>query len=66
MRFGFLLVFFIWLQSATASTVVILYAYHQAPPFVINADTETGLNYDLLRALQQEMGDQVQIGRAHV
>lgn len=61
MRFGFLLVFCLWLQMATASTVVTLYAYHQAPPFVINADTETGLNYDLLRALQQELGDQVQL-----
>lgn len=61
MRTGILLMLCLWLQPVAASTVVTLYAYHQSPPFVINADTETGLNYDLLQVLQQEMGDQVQL-----
>lgn len=43
--------------QALASTSLTLYAYHNSPPFVINADTETGLNYDLVRALQQQLGD---------
>lgn len=50
-----------WLSPATATTVVTLYAYHNAPPFVINAENDTGLNYDLIRALQQELGDQYQL-----
>lgn len=43
--------------QAVASTSLTLYAYHSSPPFVINSDTETGLNYDLVRALQQQLGD---------
>jgi polar amino acid transport system substrate-binding protein len=40
-----------------ASSSLTLYAYHNSPPFVINAETETGLNYDLVRALQQQLGN---------
>jgi len=61
MRVWFLLILWSWLSPVAATTVVTLYAYHNAPPFVINADTETGLNYDLLRALQQELGDMYQL-----
>ena len=39
-----------------ASTSLTIYAYHNSPPFVINPDTETGLNYDLVQALQQQLG----------
>lgn len=47
-----------WYSCQTlASTSLTLYAYHSSPPFVINSDTETGLNYDLVRALQQQLGD---------
>ncbi|MFN6969242.1 MAG: substrate-binding periplasmic protein [Rheinheimera sp.] len=54
----FLSAIFCWYCVHTqASTTLTLYAYHQSPPFVINADTETGLNYDLIRALQQQLGD---------
>lgn len=42
--------------QAQASTTLTLYAYHSSPPFVINPDTETGLNYDLVRALQLQLG----------
>ncbi len=41
-----------------ASTGLTLYAYHQSPPFVINTDKATGLNYDVMRALQQQLGSQ--------
>ena len=61
MRFSLFMVLCLWFHTVSASTTVTLYAYHQAPPFVINADTDTGLNYDLVRALQQEMGDEVQL-----
>jgi len=40
-----------------ASTSLTLYAYHSSPPFVINPDAETGLNYDLVRALQLQLGE---------
>lgn len=43
-------------MQSQASTSLTIYAYHNSPPFVINADTETGLNYDLVRALQQQFG----------
>ncbi len=61
MRFWLFFISFGWLQPAAALTVVTLYSYHNAPPFVINADTETGLNYDLVQALQQELGEQYQL-----
>lgn len=46
---------------ALANTSLTLYAYHTSPPFVINAETETGLNYDLVRALQQQLGDRYRL-----
>lgn len=46
-----------WCSHVLANTSLTLYAYHSSPPFVINAETETGLNYDLVRALQQQLGD---------
>lgn len=61
MRIGIWFLVLLWLHPVAAMNTVSLYAYHQAPPFVINADTETGLNYDLVRALQQEMGEQFQL-----
>ncbi len=50
-----------WSLAANASTRLNVYAYHNSPPFVINADTETGLNYDLVRALSQQLGTQYQL-----
>ncbi len=50
-----------WSLNATASTRLTIYAYHNSPPFVINAETETGLNYDLVRALAQQLGSQYQV-----
>jgi len=47
--------------QAMATTHLTLYAYHSSPPFVVNQDTETGLNYDLVRALQQQLGDRYQL-----
>lgn len=51
------------LPSATAAdstkpapTELTLYSYHTVPPFVVNALQRTGLNYDLLTALQLELG----------
>lgn len=61
MRMWLCLISLCWLQPAAAATVITLYSYHNAPPFVINADTETGLNFDLLHALQQELGSQYQL-----
>lgn len=47
--------------SCGAATRLTLYAYHHSPPFVINADTETGLNFDLVQALQRQLGDAYQL-----
>jgi len=47
--------------EALASSRLTIYAYHSSPPFVINADTETGLNYDLVRALQQQLSAKYQL-----
>jgi polar amino acid transport system substrate-binding protein len=50
-----------WCSQSLATTKLTLYAYHNSPPFVINADAETGLNYDLVRALQQQLGTKYQL-----
>ncbi len=47
--------------SAFATTRLTIYAYHQAPPFIINADTETGLNYDIVRELTKLLDDKYQL-----
>ncbi|WP_339671637.1 transporter substrate-binding domain-containing protein [Dasania marina] len=46
--------FLVTLQQCLAeqSQTITLYAYHNAPPFVINAAADKGLNYDFLKALQ--------------
>lgn len=50
-----------WSWVANASTRLTVYAYHSSPPFVINAETDTGLNYDLVRALTLQLGNQYEI-----
>ena len=50
-----------WSWVANASTRLTIYAYHSSPPFVINAETDTGLNYDLVRALTLQLGNQYEI-----
>ena len=47
--------------NALAATRLTIYAYHQAPPFIINAETETGLNYDIVRELAKLLGEQYQL-----
>lgn len=52
-----------WLWAATNLT---LYGYHSSPPFVINAEAETGLNYDLVRALQHQLGSEYHLHYKHL
>ena len=66
MRIWWLLIFSMWLPRGQAATALTIYAYHKAPPFVINADTATGLNYDLVQALQHELGEQYQLKLQHI
>ncbi|WP_333796734.1 substrate-binding periplasmic protein [Rheinheimera sp.] len=56
-----LLCCWLFFPQLSAATQLTLYAYHSSPPFVINAEAETGLNYDLVRALQQQLGDKYQL-----
>lgn len=39
-----------------AAQSIEIYAYHNAPPFLVNTDTNTGLNQDLVHALQTRVG----------
>ncbi len=56
-----LLCCWLFLPQLWATTNLTLYGYHSSPPFVINAEAETGLNYDLVRALQLQLGGQYQL-----
>lgn len=51
----------VWTTNSIASTRLVIYSYHSAPPFVLNADKETGLNYDLMRALSAQLSDRYQL-----
>lgn len=44
-----------------ATTPIDLYAYHAAPPFLVNPDTGTGLNSELVKALQPLVGPAYQL-----
>lgn len=43
-------------SKAAKPTDLTLYSYHTVPPFVVNIQQQTGLNYDLVTSLQQELG----------
>lgn len=50
-----------WSFTVSASTRLTIYAYHSSPPFMVNAETETGLNYDVIRALALQLGNQYEL-----
>lgn len=47
--------------SSFAAQHIDLYAYHSAPPFLVNPDTGTGLNSDFVKALQSFIGAEYQL-----
>jgi polar amino acid transport system substrate-binding protein len=50
-----------WSFTVNASTRLTIYAYHSSPPFMVNAETEAGLNYDVIRALALQLGNQYEL-----
>lgn len=57
-----------WAQAAVQAKPVPLplYSYHAVPPFTVNAQAQTGLNYDLLQGLQHMLGDGYQLSLQYV
>lgn len=53
----------LWFSISTgfAAQQIDLYAYHAAPPFLVNPDTGTGLNSDIVKALQPLVGANYQL-----
>ncbi len=53
----------VWLSISTsvATQQIDLYAYHAAPPFLVNPDTSTGLNSEIIKVLQPLVGADYQL-----
>lgn len=49
------------ISTSFAAQHIDLYAYHAAPPFLVNPDTGTGLNSDMVKALQPLVGASYQL-----
>ena len=46
--------------AAPEKTVVTIYAYHSAPPYVTNLKEQKGINYALIRAMQQNAEEHIE------
>lgn len=46
-----------WARQTATVQQIELFAYHNAPPFLVNIDTNSGLNADLVKALQPLVGE---------
>ncbi|MCR8921323.1 transporter substrate-binding domain-containing protein [Dasania sp. GY-MA-18] len=52
----------VWASCCYASPeTLIFYSYHNAPPFIINSDSASGLNYDFVKAMQLAVGEKYTI-----
>jgi len=66
MRLLGLLLFYCGLLQAAEPVQLQVYSYHTVPPFVVNSQAQTGLNYDLLQGLQQELGPGYQLSLHYI